>query len=175
MSIASNISSLTRSARATRLTTGLAACFLLLCVGCADAAPRAPGPFGRYDAGATGDGDGDGDGEGDGDGDGDDSDPVVDEDTTIPGDDTDTDEPDAGEDDKPTAGKDAGGFDLSDLFPPAPDAGTAPAGPRNVKGPCKDLQLFCFDPFDMFIINPSDCFTCNDGKGCQGCAFPYAY
>ena len=35
-------------------------------------------------------------------------------------------------------------------------------------GPCKDLQLFCFDPFDMFIFNP-ECFTCNNGMGCMTC------
>ena len=39
---------------------------------------------------------------------------------------------------------------------------------RDPNGPCKDLNLFCFDPFDMFIFNP-DCFTCNNGKGCQAC------
>ena len=39
-----------------------------------------------------------------------------------------------------------------------------------MKGPCKDLNLFCFDPFDMFILNP-ECFTCNGGQGCQACEF----
>ena len=42
------------------------------------------------------------------------------------------------------------------------------SGTRDVNGPCKDLDLFCFDPFDMFIFNP-DCFTCNNGMGCQSC------
>jgi hypothetical protein len=48
------------------------------------------------------------------------------------------------------------------------NGGTTGSGGRNVNGPCKDLNLFCFDPFDMFIFNP-DCFTCNSGKGCQAC------
>ncbi|HEX5660820.1 MAG TPA: hypothetical protein VFX59_26685 [Polyangiales bacterium] len=79
--------------------------------------------------------------------------------------------------------KDAGGgFQLPDLFPPndagstaKPDAGGSAGAPGDKSGPCKDLQLLCFDPFDMFIFNPSDCLTCNGGKGCQGCAFPFAY
>ena len=37
-----------------------------------------------------------------------------------------------------------------------------------MNGPCKDLNLFCFDPFDMFIFNP-ECTTCNNGMGCQAC------
>lgn len=44
-------------------------------------------------------------------------------------------------------------------------AGGAGADPN---GPCKDLNLFCFDPFDMFIFNPQ-CFTCNNGQGCKAC------
>jgi len=78
-----------------------------------------------------------------------------------------------------------GGFNLPDLgtlFPPASDAGTTPKpdggtttpGARDPNGPCKDLNLLCFDGFDMFIINPSDCFTCNGGKGCQACILPFA-
>ena len=39
---------------------------------------------------------------------------------------------------------------------------------RDPAGPCKDLDLFCFDIFDMFIFNP-ECFTCNGGMGCQSC------
>jgi hypothetical protein len=91
---------------------------------------------------------------------------------------------------KPTTAPDAGtaaggGFMFPDLFPapsdagttptPSSDGGTAAPGTRDVNGPCKDLELFCFDPFDMFIFNPSDCVTCNGGKGCQGCAIPFAY
>jgi hypothetical protein len=79
------------------------------------------------------------------------------------------------------AGKDAGGgFMFPDLFPTS-DAGSgtktdaAVGAPGDKSGPCKDLQLLCFDPIDMFIFNPSDCFTCNGGKGCQGCAIPFAY
>jgi hypothetical protein len=72
-----------------------------------------------------------------------------------------------------------GGLSIPDLLPSAADGGTstgAPAtGARDVNGPCKDLQLLCFDIFDMWIINPSDCGTCNAGKGCQGCAIPFAY
>jgi hypothetical protein len=45
------------------------------------------------------------------------------------------------------------------------DPGT---GTRDPNGPCKDLELFCFDPFDMFIFNP-ECFTCNNGMGCVAC------
>ena len=57
------------------------------------------------------------------------------------------------------------GSDGSDVAddPTAPSSGT-----RDVNGPCRDLQLFCFDPFDMFILNP-ECFTCNSGMGCQDC------
>jgi hypothetical protein len=78
--------------------------------------------------------------------------------------------------------KDAGGggIMIPDIFgpQPTPDAGTAPTGmgkPGAKDGPCKDLMLFCFDPIDMFLFNPSDCLTCNGGKGCQGCALPYAF
>lgn len=67
--------------------------------------------------------------------------------------------------------------DLGTLFPssdagpaPTPDAGT---GARNVNGPCKDLNLLCFDFVDMWIN--AECATCNSGKGCQGCAIPFAY
>lgn len=91
----------------------------------------------------------------------------------------------SGDASKPAAdgdkGKDAGGDDfmIPDLFPDEPDAGgstsTPSTGPRDVNGPCKDLELLCFDVFDMFIINPDDCVTCNGGKGCEGCAIPYAY
>jgi hypothetical protein len=84
------------------------------------------------------------------------------------------------------AGKDAGGgggFMIPDIFGPPADAGSTPprtdaggttgaAGDKS--GPCKDLNLFCFDAIDMFLFN-ADCFTCNGGKGCQGCAIPYAY
>ncbi|HKP59738.1 MAG TPA: hypothetical protein VJV78_23605 [Polyangiales bacterium] len=51
-------------------------------------------------------------------------------------------------------------------------AGSAapPSGTRDPNGPCRDLMLFCFDPFDMFILNP-ECFTCNNGMGCQDCDF----
>jgi hypothetical protein len=50
------------------------------------------------------------------------------------------------------------------------DATTDPGttGARDPNGPCKDLELFCFDPFDMFIFNP-ECFTCNSGMGCVAC------
>jgi hypothetical protein len=41
-------------------------------------------------------------------------------------------------------------------------------GTRDPNGPCKDLDLFCFDPIDMFIFNP-ECATCNNGMGCQDC------
>ncbi|MDB4975994.1 MAG: hypothetical protein JWN48_4335 [Myxococcaceae bacterium] len=73
---------------------------------------------------------------------------------------------------------DAGsGFMIPNLFPATPDAGatTTPAKTGAKDGPCKDLMLLCFDAVDMFIINPSDCMTCNGGKGCQGCALPYAF
>jgi len=69
--------------------------------------------------------------------------------------------------------------DLGGLFP-ASDAGSSPsttsdggAGGRDVNGPCKDLNLICFDFVDMFIN--AECTTCNGGKGCQGCAIPFAY
>ncbi|MFM2420520.1 MAG: hypothetical protein RL385_5243 [Pseudomonadota bacterium] len=59
----------------------------------------------------------------------------------------------------------------------ASDAGTTPSttsdGGRDVNGPCKDLNLLCFDFVDMFIN--AECLTCNGGKGCQGCAIPFAY
>jgi hypothetical protein len=76
------------------------------------------------------------------------------------------------------AGTDSGGgFMLPDLFP-RNDAGTPPnadggAGGRDVNGPCKDLNLICFDFIDMYIN--AECFTCNGGKGCAGCAIPFAY
>lgn len=68
----------------------------------------------------------------------------------------------------------AAGSDPGEIIPsipwlPAPDPGTDPSGgTRDVNGPCKDLMLFCFDPFDMFTFNP-ECFTCNSGMGCQDC------
>jgi hypothetical protein len=49
-------------------------------------------------------------------------------------------------------------------------AGSDTTGVRDPNGPCRDLELFCFDPFDMFIFNP-ECFTCNNGMGCQACEF----
>ena len=55
------------------------------------------------------------------------------------------------------------------------DAGTSTGGAKDKSAPCKDLQLLCFDIFDMWIINPQDCMTCNGGKGCQGCAIPFAF
>jgi hypothetical protein len=72
--------------------------------------------------------------------------------------------------------------DLGTLFPPASDAGTTTPstdsgvkpGGRDPNGPCKDLNLICFDFIDMFLFN-AECSTCNGGKGCQGCAIPYAY
>jgi hypothetical protein len=82
------------------------------------------------------------------------------------------------------AGKDAGGgFMIPDIFGPPADAGSTPpksdsgssSGATDKSAPCKDLQLLCFDIFDMWLINPQDCATCNGGKGCQGCAIPYAY
>jgi hypothetical protein len=45
---------------------------------------------------------------------------------------------------------------------------TSGSGGRDPNGPCVDLELFCFDVFDMFIFNP-DCLTCNNGDGCQWC------
>lgn len=41
---------------------------------------------------------------------------------------------------------------------------------RDVTGPCRDLDLFCLNDLDMFLLNP-ECFTCNDGMGCQTCEF----
>jgi hypothetical protein len=41
---------------------------------------------------------------------------------------------------------------------------------RDVTGPCRDLDLFCLDDLDMFLLNP-ECFTCNSGMGCQSCEF----
>ncbi|HET6338080.1 MAG TPA: hypothetical protein VFG30_32885, partial [Polyangiales bacterium] len=55
----------------------------------------------------------------------------------------------------------AGSGGVPDLLDPDASGGGA-------TGPCKDLQLFCFDIFDMFIFNP-DCFTCNNGDGCMDC------
>jgi len=46
--------------------------------------------------------------------------------------------------------------------------GSTPSTAPDPKGPCKDLKLFCFDPFDMFIFNAA-CFTCNNGAGCKAC------
>jgi hypothetical protein len=71
-----------------------------------------------------------------------------------------------------------GGFPwpFPDLFP-ANDAGAPsnnkPDGGRDVHGPCKDLNLICFDFIDMWIN--AECQTCNAGKGCQGCSIPFAY
>lgn len=78
------------------------------------------------------------------------------------------------------AQKDGGDGPMSpDVAPTASDASSSTSGSGtgapDPSGPCEDLQLFCFDIFDMFIFNPSDCFTCNNGDGCQGCAFPFAY
>jgi hypothetical protein len=50
----------------------------------------------------------------------------------------------------------------------AGSGGSSGSGGASPTGPCKDLKLFCFDPFDMFIFNPA-CATCNSGKGCQAC------
>lgn len=41
---------------------------------------------------------------------------------------------------------------------------------RDVTGPCRALDLFCVNNLDMFLLNP-ECFTCNDGMGCQACEF----
>ena len=41
---------------------------------------------------------------------------------------------------------------------------------RDVTGPCRDLDLFCLNNLDMFLLNP-ECFTCNGGMGCQSCEF----
>lgn len=69
-----------------------------------------------------------------------------------------------------------GGIKIPDLFP-ATDAGSTPSpssdGGRDVRGPCKDLNLICFDFIDMWIN--AECQTCNNGKGCQGCNIPFAY
>ena len=48
------------------------------------------------------------------------------------------------------------------------------AGGADPTGPCKDLNLFCFDIFDMWIFNPDACKKCNAGKGCQTCVIPFA-
>ena len=78
------------------------------------------------------------------------------------------------------AGMDDGdGVMIPNLFPDDSDAGSSTSssgsGTRDVNGPCKDLDLVCFDIFDMWIINPDDCATCNSGMGCEGCAIPFAY
>ena len=52
--------------------------------------------------------------------------------------------------------------------------GTSGAGGADPTGPCKDLNLFCFDIFDMWIFNPDACAKCNGGKGCQTCVIPFA-
>jgi hypothetical protein len=58
---------------------------------------------------------------------------------------------------------------MTDPFDPFGGGAPAPTGgTRDPNGPCKDLQLFCFDPFDMFTLNP-ECFTCNNGQGCMDC------
>ena len=61
----------------------------------------------------------------------------------------------------PPASADAGTD--SSTTPPTTDAND-----RDPNGPCRDLELFCFDIFDMFIFNP-ECFTCNNGMGCASC------
>lgn len=75
-----------------------------------------------------------------------------------------------------TSGNSAdGGIDLGGLFGDAGDPGggsTAPGDP-DPNGPCEDLNLICFDIFDMWA-NP-ECQTCNHGQGCQGCAIPFAF
>jgi len=53
-------------------------------------------------------------------------------------------------------------------------AGATGAGGADPNGPCADFQLLCFDIFDMWIFNPELCKTCNQGKGCQNCLFPFA-
>jgi hypothetical protein len=77
------------------------------------------------------------------------------------------------------AASDGGGlfpWPFPDLFPVA-EAGAPnpnkPDGGRDVNGPCKDLNLLCFDFIDMWIN--AECQTCNAGKGCQGCSIPFAY
>jgi hypothetical protein len=52
--------------------------------------------------------------------------------------------------------------------------GASGAGGADPSAPCKDLMLPCFDIFDMWILNPQLCKTCNAGKGCQTCVIPYA-
>jgi hypothetical protein len=59
----------------------------------------------------------------------------------------------------------AGGFTTGGT---AGTGATSGSGGADPKGPCKDLKLFCFDPFDMFIFNAA-CFTCNNGAGCKAC------
>lgn len=70
-----------------------------------------------------------------------------------------------------------GGLFPSDPAPaPADDGGTktgSGTAERDVNGPCKDLQLICFDIFDMWANE--ECATCNSGMGCQGCDLPFAY
>jgi hypothetical protein len=48
------------------------------------------------------------------------------------------------------------------------DAGGPGNGVPDPNGPCRDLDLVCFDAIDMFILNP-ECSTCNAGMGCQAC------
>ena len=50
------------------------------------------------------------------------------------------------------------------------DDSDADGSTRDVTGPCRDLDLFCLNNLDMFLLNP-ECFTCNDGMGCQTCEF----
>jgi hypothetical protein len=52
--------------------------------------------------------------------------------------------------------------------------GRGGVGGADPAGPCKDLNLFCFDIFDMWIFNPDACAKCNGGKGCQTCIIPFA-
>lgn len=68
-----------------------------------------------------------------------------------------------------------GGIKIPDLFPSSDASAPKPStdGGRDVTGPCKDLGLICFDFIDMWIN--AECQTCNGGKGCQGCAIPFAY
>jgi hypothetical protein len=57
------------------------------------------------------------------------------------------------------------------IFGEADDTGAAGAAGNTGTGdyaPCESLGLICFDPIDMFILNPQ-CFTCNNGAGCQTC------
>jgi hypothetical protein len=75
------------------------------------------------------------------------------------------------------AGADTDIFGTDDPFGGAASGGATPGGgapsgstngARDPNGPCKALNLFCFDPFDMFTLNP-ECFTCNNGMGCMDC------